>query len=80
MADQRELHDIEQVVPAIFDADIADGYQARGGRLWCTPPRRISGSNRSRSQQVPVWELMKLGECQGFLRTFTGIRAYCGLI
>jgi hypothetical protein len=27
MADQRDLHDIEQVVPAIFDADIADGHR-----------------------------------------------------
>ena len=25
MADQRDLHDIEQVVPATFETDIADG-------------------------------------------------------
>jgi len=33
MADQRDLHDIEQVVPATFDADIADGHEVRGGRF-----------------------------------------------
>ena len=33
MADQRDLHDIEQVVPAIFDADITDGHEVRGGRF-----------------------------------------------
>jgi hypothetical protein len=30
MADQRELHDIEQVVPAIFEADIADAIPDLG--------------------------------------------------
>jgi len=32
MADQRDLHDIEQGAPATFDADIADGHEVRGGR------------------------------------------------
>jgi hypothetical protein len=32
MADQRDLHNIEQVVPATFDADIADGHEVRGDR------------------------------------------------
>jgi hypothetical protein len=31
MADERDLHDIERVVPATFDADIADGHEVRGG-------------------------------------------------
>jgi hypothetical protein len=33
MADQRDLHDIEQVVPAIFEADIAGGCEVRGAGL-----------------------------------------------
>ena len=32
MADQRDLHDIEQGAPATFDADIADGHEVRGDR------------------------------------------------
>jgi predicted dithiol-disulfide oxidoreductase (DUF899 family) len=32
MADQRDPYDIERVVSVIFEAEIADGHQTRGGR------------------------------------------------
>jgi hypothetical protein len=53
MADQRDLHDIEQVVPATFGHDnprwsVFEGALRRG---------------ESRNQQDPVWESMDLGGC-----------------
>ena len=63
MADQRDLHDIEQVVPAIFDADI---------RRWPRSPRwpvfegafrrdespgqTVSAVNKFRSGSPWIWE------------------------
>jgi hypothetical protein len=65
MADQRDLHDIEQVVPAIFDADIRRWPRSPRWPVFKrrTPPWRISRSNRFRGQQVPVRESMDLGGC-----------------
>jgi hypothetical protein len=56
MADQRDLHDLEQVVPAIFDADIADGHQARGGRSLAPSVEANPAVNKIRSGSSWIWE------------------------
>jgi hypothetical protein len=59
MADQRDLHDIKQVVPAAFDAIIRSGRSLKGAL------RR----GESPGETVPAVRELKEGECYGVIVT-----------